>query len=106
MSSLSDEDKNQTFHVLNHKVADEKSRMRTFFDFEKKGPANLKYTETLAQPKKILLQSTFERFAKFMSSDKQKRILCHMSKVREREREALKARGSRKINAKGGEVQA
>lgn len=81
LDSQTDEDKNQVFHALACKRSD--NMTSTVFDFSKEGPADLKYTEMLAQPKKILLKSTYESFAKVMSCEKQRRILCQLSKVRE-----------------------
>lgn len=83
LDSKTDEDKNQAFHAFACNSSDMRYLPTTVFDFSKEGPADLKYTEKLAQPKKNLLKSTYESFAKVMSAEKQQRILCQLNKVRE-----------------------
>jgi hypothetical protein len=82
LSAQDDEDRNQVFHVINHnRNANDEECLH--FDFNKKRPANVKHTASLAKPKKIVLQSTLDNFGKLMSCEKQKRILCQLNKSRE-----------------------
>lgn len=81
LATQDDEDRNQVFHVINH--SKNASQEFLHFDFNKRRPANLKHTASLAIPKKVVLQSTLDSFARLMSCDKKKRILCQLSKSRE-----------------------
>ncbi len=69
-----------SLHALRHQKADLHFHpiQKTYFDFSKKRPENLKYTQQLANPKPIFLQHAIDNFSNFMSHDKRERIKCQL----------------------------
>lgn len=74
-------EKHPSLHTQSHKNADDHFHPpeKTYFDFSKKGTADLKYHEALARPKQVCLQSTLDKFSNFMCVDKQERIKCQLN---------------------------